>query len=306
MPQTNSLTEREKAVVELLLQGKSNKQIAFALSITDRTVEFHLTNIYTKLGFGSRAEAISQLGKSTDNAIAEKQGDSTVVEINVLADTQDKDSRLNFQSQEKPTVTRKISLEEIIRFLVTYKIPIFIWILLPAAVVLLIFILYKPPWTYEREGEYPSENTVGRTIQRSNASGSMVYGQFGVVPVWPAHSMVHGQFGVVPAWPLQSGFVKYDNIKTPQTDHLYLKLLYSKHSPASVRILIFIDDDIRFYFTPADQGDWNNFVWSELIDLGSVESGVHSIKFYTDGQDYGVADLDRFVLTNYVLTINPP
>ncbi len=40
---------REKDVLALLLQGKSNKQFALALGISQSTVEFHLRNIYTKL-----------------------------------------------------------------------------------------------------------------------------------------------------------------------------------------------------------------------------------------------------------------
>lgn len=36
------LSRREKDVVDLLLQGKSNKQIALALGVSERTVEFHL------------------------------------------------------------------------------------------------------------------------------------------------------------------------------------------------------------------------------------------------------------------------
>ena len=43
-----------------------------------------------------------------------------------------------------------------------------------------------------------------------------------------------------------------------------------------------------------------NDLWS-LKDipawLGHVERGVHVIKFYTDGQEFGVADLDTFTLT---------
>jgi DNA-binding CsgD family transcriptional regulator len=54
----NSFSEREKAVVELLLQGKSNKQIALSLGITNRTVEYHMGNIFAKLGVSSRSEAI--------------------------------------------------------------------------------------------------------------------------------------------------------------------------------------------------------------------------------------------------------
>lgn len=63
--QSSPLSKREKEVVELLLQGKSNKQIAFALGIAGSTVEFHLKNVYKKLGVSSRAEAILKLGKST-------------------------------------------------------------------------------------------------------------------------------------------------------------------------------------------------------------------------------------------------
>jgi DNA-binding CsgD family transcriptional regulator len=58
-------SEREKQVVGVLLQGKSNKQIALALGISDRTVEFHLKNIYAKLQVNSRTEAVLKLGKST-------------------------------------------------------------------------------------------------------------------------------------------------------------------------------------------------------------------------------------------------
>jgi DNA-binding NarL/FixJ family response regulator len=62
--QSRDLSKREKDVVELLLQGKSNKQIALTLGIAETTVEFHLRNVYTKLQVHSRAEAILKLGKS--------------------------------------------------------------------------------------------------------------------------------------------------------------------------------------------------------------------------------------------------
>src|SRR4026207_2045682 len=62
--QSKDLSKREREVVELLLQGKSNKQIAVSLDIAETTVEFHLGNVYAKLQVHSRAEAIVKLGKS--------------------------------------------------------------------------------------------------------------------------------------------------------------------------------------------------------------------------------------------------
>jgi DNA-binding CsgD family transcriptional regulator len=59
------LSRREKDVVDLLLQGKSNKQIALALGVSERTVEFHLKNIYAKMDVASRVELILKLGKAT-------------------------------------------------------------------------------------------------------------------------------------------------------------------------------------------------------------------------------------------------
>ncbi|HZW04578.1 MAG TPA: helix-turn-helix transcriptional regulator [Anaerolineaceae bacterium] len=58
-----SFSEREKEVAGLLLQGKSNKQIAQGLGISTRTAEFHLSHIYEKLGVASRTEAILALSE---------------------------------------------------------------------------------------------------------------------------------------------------------------------------------------------------------------------------------------------------
>ena len=54
-----SLTAREREVLELLGRGLSNKMIARALHISEHTVKFHVSSIYTKLGASSRAEAVS-------------------------------------------------------------------------------------------------------------------------------------------------------------------------------------------------------------------------------------------------------
>ena len=53
------LTDREQEVVAFVAKGWTNNRIASELSLSERTVRFHLTNIYDKLGVTSRAEAIS-------------------------------------------------------------------------------------------------------------------------------------------------------------------------------------------------------------------------------------------------------
>jgi DNA-binding CsgD family transcriptional regulator len=61
----HELSKREKDVVDLVLEGKSNKMIASALNISIRTVEFHLKNIYDKFQVSSRVELVLKLGDST-------------------------------------------------------------------------------------------------------------------------------------------------------------------------------------------------------------------------------------------------
>jgi DNA-binding NarL/FixJ family response regulator len=52
------LTPRELATLRLMADGKSNKEIASALSISERTVKTHLGHLFEKLGVTSRTEAI--------------------------------------------------------------------------------------------------------------------------------------------------------------------------------------------------------------------------------------------------------
>lgn len=53
-----SLSNREREVLNLLTEGYENKVIATSLGITINTVEKHLENLYKKLGVASRSEAI--------------------------------------------------------------------------------------------------------------------------------------------------------------------------------------------------------------------------------------------------------
>ncbi len=52
------LTAREQEVLDLLAQGTTNKEIASALFITERTVKFHVSSILGKLGASNRTEAV--------------------------------------------------------------------------------------------------------------------------------------------------------------------------------------------------------------------------------------------------------
>jgi DNA-binding NarL/FixJ family response regulator len=57
------LTARELAVLRLVAAGQSNRQIAEALGITERTVKFHVTAIFNKLGADNRAQAVALAGR---------------------------------------------------------------------------------------------------------------------------------------------------------------------------------------------------------------------------------------------------
>jgi DNA-binding CsgD family transcriptional regulator len=65
------LTARERQVAALIARGKSNREIAEALVVADRTVETHIGNIFAKLGSNSRAQVAAWavengLGASTE------------------------------------------------------------------------------------------------------------------------------------------------------------------------------------------------------------------------------------------------
>ncbi len=84
-------SRREQEVIDLLLQGKSNKQIATALGVSSRTIEFHLSHIYTKLGVTSRTEAVLKLSKndlreSTGSPASQGLRDSAVEKTSESAD----------------------------------------------------------------------------------------------------------------------------------------------------------------------------------------------------------------------------
>jgi DNA-binding CsgD family transcriptional regulator len=55
-PRKVELTPQEEAVTVLVAQGLSNREVADELYVSPKTVQYHLTRIYAKLGVRSRAE----------------------------------------------------------------------------------------------------------------------------------------------------------------------------------------------------------------------------------------------------------
>ena len=54
MASISDLTPRELEILQFVIAGKANKTIASEIYISEKTVEFHLDNIYTKIGVRTR------------------------------------------------------------------------------------------------------------------------------------------------------------------------------------------------------------------------------------------------------------
>lgn len=57
MTSLTNLTNRELEILQLVIAGKTNKAIAHEIRISEKTVEFHLDNIYSKIGTRTRLMA---------------------------------------------------------------------------------------------------------------------------------------------------------------------------------------------------------------------------------------------------------
>ena len=54
MATLSDLTPREEEILRLVLAGQTNKSIAAEICVSEKTVEFHLSKIYTKIGTRTR------------------------------------------------------------------------------------------------------------------------------------------------------------------------------------------------------------------------------------------------------------
>jgi DNA-binding NarL/FixJ family response regulator len=55
------LTPQEHAVARLVINGLTNRQVAKELVLSIKTIEYHLGNVYTKLGVTCRTALVSKL-----------------------------------------------------------------------------------------------------------------------------------------------------------------------------------------------------------------------------------------------------
>lgn len=62
--QSYQLTYREGQIVDLIMQGLSNKAIAAGCHITEQTVKDHLRHVYRKMGVHQRTAVIAKLLQS--------------------------------------------------------------------------------------------------------------------------------------------------------------------------------------------------------------------------------------------------
>lgn len=76
-------TPRQKEVVSEMCKGKSNKEIARTLHISEATVKLHLTSIFIKLGVNNRTRAIVNVGETIQHI------DNEQAEVKSMNDTVD-------------------------------------------------------------------------------------------------------------------------------------------------------------------------------------------------------------------------
>ena len=67
-PARGALSEREREVALLVAGGAANRAIARQLSISEKTVEKHISSIYGKLGFSKRTELTAYIVRGTERS----------------------------------------------------------------------------------------------------------------------------------------------------------------------------------------------------------------------------------------------
>jgi DNA-binding CsgD family transcriptional regulator len=70
---SDSLTAREREIVRLMTDGRSNREIAESLVITEGTVEVHVKHILSKLGFRSRTQVATWFADQRSETLVDER-----------------------------------------------------------------------------------------------------------------------------------------------------------------------------------------------------------------------------------------
>jgi two-component system response regulator DevR len=76
-PRLETLTTQERRVLELIAEGKSNRQIAEALFLAEKTVKNYVSNVLSKLGMERRTQAATYAARLDERSSRQARTDST-------------------------------------------------------------------------------------------------------------------------------------------------------------------------------------------------------------------------------------
>jgi DNA-binding NarL/FixJ family response regulator len=62
------LTRREREVADQVARGLTNREVAEAMFLSEKTIERHLSSVFNKLGIRSRVALVMLLGSTTSSA----------------------------------------------------------------------------------------------------------------------------------------------------------------------------------------------------------------------------------------------
>jgi DNA-binding CsgD family transcriptional regulator len=130
----HQFTAREQEILALVLKGDSNKEIAQALELTSRTVEYHLSKIYAKLGVASRIEAVIKLSEPD---LRDPERESGFHQGKPQLKKERKGDRLFYAFHPRPTRAQRNPMKTFVRITILFLLAILVVILILGAFMLL-------------------------------------------------------------------------------------------------------------------------------------------------------------------------
>ncbi|MCK5217638.1 MAG: hypothetical protein KAJ93_07605 [Methanosarcinales archaeon] len=101
-------------------------------------------------------------------------------------------------------------------------------------------------------------------------------------------------------WGNNSDYAKYSIGMSEDTDNLFFKIRYSDEfdSNNDANILrIYLDEELKGELFTKDTYDWDEFLWSDQIDMGCISAGTHELNITSgNGGEWNCVNLDCFKL----------